>query len=206
MSGQTQEIPQGYRANAKGHLVPEQSIKQIDLMRDELVEKIVTEALAHRSALEAFKREALADIEAFITLSYEEYAASVGGEKGNVSLLSFDGRYKVQITVAEYMTFDERLGVAKSLVDECLIEWSEGANANLRTIVTDAFQVDHQGRYNRGRILVLRRLAINDARWVKAMEAIADSQQVQLTKSYVRFFERDAQGKYQPILLDLAKV
>jgi len=57
------------------------------------------------------------DVGAFIQLSAEKYEVKVGGNKGNVSLLSFDGRYKIVRQVAENITFDERLQAAKALID-----------------------------------------------------------------------------------------
>jgi hypothetical protein len=38
------------------------------------------------------------------------------------------------------------------------------------------------------------------------MKAIDDSIQIASTKSYTRFYERDASGEYQAIALDLAAV
>ena len=38
--------------------------------------------------------------------------------KGNVTLTSYDGKYKIQRAIAEYLHFDERLQVAKELIDD----------------------------------------------------------------------------------------
>ena len=59
----------------------------------------------------------------------------------------------------------------------------------------------------RSRALGLRRLAIHDAAWQQAMQAIADSMQTASTKPYIRFYERcDKTGEYLPISLDVAAV
>ena len=53
-------------------------------------------------------------------------------------------------------------------------------------------------------MLGLRRLDIQDADWKKAMEAITESVQVTGSKQYLRFYERNEQGEYVQIPLDVA--
>ena len=75
-----------YKQDAKGNLVPLANIKEIDLLRDELVQEIAAKARAVQDNLMAFKREAMDDIAAFVQLSADRYDVSVGGKKGNISL------------------------------------------------------------------------------------------------------------------------
>lgn len=198
------QIPEGFKQDAQGRLVPVQHIKAIDLARDELVNEIVTKAKAVNHAIGEFKRDTFADIAAFVQLSAEEYRVRLGGKKGNVQLLSFDGRYKVLRAIQETIVFDERLQAAKVLIDECLSEWTEGARSELRVLVNDAFRVDQAGNIRTGQVLSLRRLEIKDPRWQQAMTAIAEAVQVLGSKSYVRVYERDANGEYRPVALDIA--
>src|SRR5690606_29724778 len=102
-------------------------IKPIDLERDRLVRDLVEAAKHLRELLSKFKASSFGDIEAFIELSAEQYGVKMGGKKGNVTLLTFDGQYKVQRAIHESIAFDERLQAAKALIDECLQDWSEGA-------------------------------------------------------------------------------
>ncbi|TAA42920.1 DUF3164 family protein [Pseudoxanthomonas winnipegensis] len=199
-------IPDGYRENRAGHMVPESQIKAIDLARDTLVQEKIQLALALRDQLRAFKRGVFDDIAAFVQLSAEQYGARIGGDKGNVTLLSFDGRYKVVRAIQDSITFDERLQAAKALIDECLNDWTEGARAELRTLVNNAFRVDQDGNIKTGEVLSLRRLQFEDTRWQQAMAAISDAVTVVGSKTYVRFYERDERGQYQPISLDVAGV
>lgn len=200
-------IPDGFRANAKGHLIPEELIKPIDLARDQLVADIVTGALVLNRQMAEFKLHAFADIAALVQLSAEQYGVSMGGNKGNVQLVSFDGRYKVVRAIAENITFDERLQAAKKLIDECLNEWSDRSPSELRVIVQDAFDVDKAGNISTGKILTLRRYQIEDERWKRAMTAIGDAIQVIGTKPYIRIYERDdVTGDYNRLSLDLAGV
>ena len=199
-------IPAGYRADASGRLVPETMIKPIDLTRDELVQELVRQAIAMHDALAEFKGRVFADLNAFVDLSAEQYGVKFGGKKGNITLYTFDGRYKVQVAIAEHMVFDERLQAAKHLVDECIINWSEGSRDEIKVLVQSAFDTDKEGKINTGRVLGLRRLEIKDEKWQRAMQAIGESLQVVGSKEYVRFYERVGEDQYKPISLDVAAV
>lgn len=200
-------IPQGYKQDAKGRLIPVETIKPIDMARDQLVGEIVQKAQRVSKTLGEFKTSVFADIGAFIELSAERYDAKLGGAKGNVSLVSFDGSYKVQRAIQDTLTFDEGLQAAKSLIDECVHEWTEGARSEIRALINDAFNVDKEGNISTGRILSLRRLDIQDAKWQRAMDALNDSVRVQCSKSYIRVYERIGDtDQYRAIPLDIAGV
>lgn len=200
-------IPAGYVMDARGRLVPESLIEPIDQLRDQTITSLVAEAKKLQSAMAEFKARAFGDIAAFVEASHEQYGVKVGGAKGNISLITFDGQYKIVRQVAEHIQFDERLQAAKELIDECLREWTEGSNDKVKVLINEAFQVDKEGNVNTGRILALRRLAIDDSKWTKAMRAIVDSIRVTGTKPYIRLYERaEDTEEYRAISLDLAAI
>lgn len=205
MSTNTQPLPEGYKQDAHGRLVPVALIKPVDLARDSLVAEIVDRAKTTNRILRELRERTNADIQAFAELSAETYGAKVGGKKGNLTLVSFDGRFKVQRAMADVLVFDERLQAAKILVDACITEWSDGTRPEVRALINGAFQVDKEGMINTGRVLTLRQLDIKEPRWLKAMEAINDSLRVAVTRSYLRIYERVGDtDEYTPINLDLA--
>lgn len=203
----TQKIqpPAGFREDAKGRFVPLTQIKPIDLARDALVAELVGKARTLSGQIAEFKAAAFADIGAFVELSAEQYGAKVGGNKGNVTLYSFDGRYKVLRAIQDRLVFDERLQAAKALIDECIRSWSEGSRPEILVLVNDAFEVDKEGNINTGRVLGLHRLAIEDPKWLSAMKAISDAVTVADSKAYIRVYERnDASREYVAISLGVA--
>ena len=194
-----------YMQDSQGRLAHKDNVKEIDKTRDELVRHIVNNARQVQAVLIEFKGMAVTEVDAFVELSASEYGVSLGGKKGNLSLLTYDGKYKVQVQVAENMVPDERLNAAKVLIDKLLNSWTQGSRSEVKTIINDAFAVDQQGKFNLGRILSLRRLEINDPDWKKAMDAISDSLQVVGSKSYLRVYERIGnQDQWQQISLDFA--
>lgn len=198
-------IPEGYLKKHNGTLVPRDQVSDLDMLRDNLVSNIAATFNAEREELRNIKQTVLDEVAAFIELSAEQYGAKIGGKKGNVSLLIFDGAFKVQVQISEYIVFDERLQVAKSLIDECIRDWSIGADDKILTLVNDAFQVDKQGNVSTARILGLRRLKFNDPKWQQAMQAIADSMTTAGSKTYIRAYERvGSTDQWKVISLDFA--
>lgn len=193
----------GYMKDAKGRLVPIDLVKPVDLARDQIVTEIVNKSLELASILGAFKKRSLDDVRAFIDLSAEQYGVKIGGRKGNVTLTSYDGEYRVLIAIDERITFDERLQAAKALIDECIKSWTVGARGELKVLVDDAFAVDKQGKINTNRVLGLRRLDITDPTWLRAMEAISDSITVIDSKEYIRVYRRNNKGEYDLVSLDM---
>ncbi len=200
-------IPEGFKRNARGHLIPVEQVKPIDIARDELIAEIIGRAHQVSNTLSEFKQRTFGDVAAFVELSAERYDVKLGGIKGNVRLISFDGCRRVDRAIADTMVFDEGLQAAKALIDECLHDWTANARTEVRAIIDSAFQVDKEGNLDTGRILTLRRLDITDERWLRAMTALNDSLQVQCSTSYIRIYERDDIGqKWRPVSLDLAGV
>ncbi|WP_434777667.1 DUF3164 family protein [Neisseria sp. Ec49-e6-T10] len=199
-------VPEGYKTDARGNLIPVANIKEIDLVKDDLVIELVKKAKQKTQELAVFKNELMGDIEAFVQLSAEQYDVKLGGIKGNVRLMSFDGKYKVERSISDTLTFDQNLLAAKALIDECLHDWTTDARPELCALINNAFDVDKQGNLNTGRILGLRKLKIDDVRWLKAMKALDDSITIQCSKSYVRVYERNEQGNYDQINLNVARV
>lgn len=202
-------VPPGFMADSAGRLVPIETVRPVDIERDKLVLEIVEKAKILSAAISTFKGAVFGDIEAFVELSAEQYGVRLRGAagKGNVSLASFDGRYKVQRAVAESISFDERLIAAKALIDECITDWSAGSRPEIHALINNAFQVDKAGKINTGRVLGLRRLEINDERWQAAMRAIGEAVQVVGSKSYVRVYERIGNTEqFRAIALDVASV
>ncbi|MBY0235092.1 MAG: DUF3164 family protein [Burkholderiaceae bacterium] len=205
MNTDTDTVRAGYWQDANGFLIPLDKIKELDKARHRTVTKLVNRALKTSAALREFKLEVMSEIEAFVQQSAASYDIKLGGKKGNVTLVSFDGKYKIIRSIQESLVFDERLQVAKEIIDTCVHVWAKGANKNIQALVNHAFQVDSEGKVSTGRVLGLRRLEIDDEQWQKAMTAIADSMRTASSKAYVRFYMRnDSTGEYVAIPLDVA--
>jgi hypothetical protein len=193
-----------YMTDGQGRQVPAELVREIDKLRDQTVRRIADEALKMREVLDAFKRRIRDDIFTFVELSASQYGKAWGGKKGNITLATYDGKYRLVVAMNDNIVFDERLQIARDIVGECIEKWSKDARSEIRALVNDAFQVDKAGKINTARVLGLRRLEIQDPDWQKAMQAITESIQISGSKQYLRFYERNDRGEYVQIPLDVA--
>lgn len=207
MSASADAIPAGYMRNAAGHLVPEDQVREHDKLRDATARDLAGEAERLHAELKAFKQKALGDIADLVRIVAERYDVQIGGKKGNVTVTSYDGVYKVERSTAERLAFTEEIEAAKALIDQCIRRWSEGANANIQALVDRAFRTDTKGQIKTSAVLELLRLDIDDEEWQRAMDALRDSIQTTGTAVYVRVYKRAPGGdRYVPVPLDLAAV
>jgi hypothetical protein len=200
-----QDIPAGFWMDSKGRMVPEAMVNEVDKLEDQLVKKMSAYADELSAQIARFKGHCFDDVGAFMSLIAEKYRAGRGGAKGNVTFSTYDGCLKVQIAVADHLSFGPQLQVAKTLVDECIAEWAEDARSEIRVLVEHAFRTDREGQVSREAIFALRRVNIQDPRWQSAMEAISDSIRVVGSKTYIRFYRRETpQSPWVPVTIDLA--
>lgn len=199
-------VPEGFMLNARGGLDPVAIVKDVDKLRDDMVHEIVNESIQKHKELQEMKKRFFSTIDAFVRLSAEKYNLNYGGKKGNMTFLSYDGMYKVVVSVNENIFFDERLQIAKELIDQCIQDWATDSRNEIKALIQDAFYVGKSGKLDKNRILGLRRLDIQDERWQKAMTAISDSIQIAGSREYIRIYERDINNsdKYNLINLDIA--
>jgi hypothetical protein len=201
------DVPPGYWQRPDGSLMPASKVSELDKARDQVVRDLVAAARSVSGEISRFKSLALSEIQQFTELSAARYGVTLRGAagKGNVTLMSYDGRFKVERQIADRITFDERLQVAKAGIDACIRRWSKGSNDHIKALVNRAFSVDKAGKVSVGKVLDLKTVEIDDAEWLAAMKALTDSVQTISSVAYIRFYERDdATGAYVPLPLDVA--
>lgn len=195
-----------FMQNAKGGLDPVDNVKDQYKLEDQTVRKCIEYALDLNAQLSRFRGHTAADLSSLDALLAEKYNVTIGGQKGNRTYQTYDGLLKIQVQVADLITFGAELQVAKSLIDACLVEWSATSRPEIQSIVTRAFNTEKEGQVNRADVFKLLTLEIEDERWKSAMEAIRDAIRVTGSKEYVRFYKRDRiEDGWQPITIDLAK-
>jgi hypothetical protein len=195
-----------YLTDAKGALVPLETIKPTDKLEDEVVRKVMRFAGELSDQITRFRGHTMTDLGEFDALLAQEYNVKKGGPKGNRTYQSFDGLLKVEVKVADFIDFGPQLQVAKRLLDECLTEWSADSRPEIRAVITRAFNTDKEGQVNRSEIFMLLRLDIEDPRWQEAMRAIREAMRVTGSKEYIRFHRRaDLSDRWQAVTIDLAR-
>ena len=201
-----EEVPEGWMMDSAGRLVRLANIKEADLLRDGVTRELALEGLLLHMLLKKFKARALTDMAEIVATSAAEYGVVMGGEKGNLSLSTYDGQWLVQRIYRDVISFSEQILAAKELIDRCITRWSEGADPNIATLIDRAFRASKKGDLRTGPVLELLRLRIEDPEWQEAMKALADSIDVTGSAVYVRISRRVTGDQYVPVSIDLATV
>ena len=194
-----------FREDSRGALVPESSIKPQDILKDDLVEESAEKILALESEMRRVKSDIMESIRAYIGLIGDKYGVKLGGQKGNIQLVSLDGKTKILISISERISLNENVIAAKELIDEYLEDAIKGSSADIKQLVTSAFRVK-QGSLDARSILRLRQLNIEDERWKKAMDIIADSIVIQSSESYLRLYRKNTSGIMEYVPLDFSVI
>lgn len=201
------EIPEGYMQNNRGDLVRAENVKEIDKIQDQVANDIGASATELSMALTKFKRTALNDIADTVSIAAEKYGVTIGGKKGNITITSYDGRYKVQRVFSDRISFGIELEAAKALFIKYLDEVTADTNGDLRALIDGAFRTTRGGQLRTADLLRLLSYDIKHADWVKACEALKDSIVVNGQAVYIRVYERiNDSDKYRPIPLNITDV
>ena len=90
-------------------------------------------------------------------------------------------------------------------MDEYIHEVGAEAPDEMRALLNYAFEVDNQGKVNRSGLYAMRRWNIEHPKWVKAMDAVKDSQRVESTREFVRISTRpNTQAGFKSMQINLA--
>jgi len=187
--------------DSEAHRIPIKFIGTTDKKRDALVERILKKVETTQLRMKQLKEKIDMDMDRFL----ESVAAEYGENgKGNALLRNFDQSKEVQVKYGQTIGFDERLQIAKQLIDKCIEKWSEGSDMKIRMLVNQAFKVDKKGQLDSKMILSLRQVKINDKDWKQAMELIADSVKIENRRKYFIFKRKDVNGDWQTISLNFS--
>ncbi|MEB3417577.1 DUF3164 family protein [Salipiger marinus] len=194
-----------YMKNPTGGLHPVEAIPPVKKLMDETVRREFGWAQALSEQLRRFRNHLMFNLDAFDDLVSQEYGVSIGGPKGNRSYTSFDGLWKIEVRMQDRIAYGPEMQAAKALFDECIHEWSSETRAEMRSIVTNAFNIDREGQISRAAIAALLRTESEDSRWLRGQDAIRDAAYVMGAKEYVRFsFRNSHRDGWEPLTINLA--
>lgn len=180
-------------SDGTGGLKAVESIPPVKKLMDELVRQEFGWAVAISEQLGRFRTHLLDKLDSFDALVLQEYGVTIGGKKGNRTYSSFDGLWKIEIRIQDYIAYGPELMAAKALFDDCLNEWASTTRAEMRSIVTNAFNTEKAGQINRTNIHSLLKTESEDERGQRGQDVIRDAIYVLGSKEYVRFGSRPDQ-------------
>ncbi|MEE8657695.1 Sulfate transporter [Acetobacteraceae bacterium EV16G] len=194
--------------DAEGRDIPQTSIRPEIVIQHDTAMKLAARFQALHDHVQSEKAAIFAEIDAFQALIFQEYNVKLGGRVGGLTLVSFDDQVRVETSRYHYQQLTPALPAAQALINEILDDLTEGATADLRALVSAAFQKDERtGRINVQRILDLKRLSLNHPKWPDAVRALNDAVASAGSKMAVRCKVRPEEGvPYEQIVVDFSRV
>ena len=206
MSTLRKQIPEGYMEDRNGRLVPLKDISELEHFRNDFAQEMGEKALQLVAVLKYFRNTAEQGIDDLAKISAEKYGVKVGGAKGNVSVSTFNGEFKLVMAVSKYPIIDERIQVVRSILNDCLIRFSEGGKSEAKAIFDAAFESGRDGMVSIARLRLLRDANIDDDQWKEGIDLLNELLKGVVEKSYIRMYQLDDNKEYKQIPLDLAGV
>lgn len=172
--------------DARGKAVPVEYVPELDRDRDAMVERIFKKARKLEETIAQFRIETLCELDTYLDKLAKANKVRENW-KGNITLDTFDGTLRVMRNMDDLIGFSESLQIVKTQIDDWLRDRLNGVDDALAKVVSQAFNVDKQGRVNSALIMRLLHLEIKDPKWQKAMSILKDSIVVKASRQYVSF-------------------
>lgn len=203
----SEPIPPGCWRNRDGHYVPLSLIEDYEKLREETIRPRLEYWLWLHQEIADLKASFFADIETLEDICLEQHGVRLAGKKkGNVSLYTYDGELMVQRRYQDRSQFNESIGAAEQLIREFLADLKGDAEPEVVALINIAFERTKQGEIRRSMLVKLRTLKFKDTRWMRAMEIIAQAEEIIDSACYLAVHRRAAQREYVPVPLDIAAI
>ena len=170
----------------RGRPVPEQYIPATDKKRDQLVERTFKKVVKLSEKIAETKCEIVGSIDKYLDELAKENRVRENW-KGNILLQNFAKSLCIERRIDDNIGFDEKLQMVKTIVDKWIAGRLDGIDENLGKVITQAFNVDKQGRVNTAMLMKLLHLEIEDSEWKKAMRMLKESIIVKSSKQSINF-------------------
>ena len=156
-----------------------------------------------RKRLEDDKRSILAAIRNYLAELADDHEEAW---KGNARLYIFDKKFKIEFRRRDRIELGPELNIAVAKIETFIDNRKEGADPAILAIVRDKITRDENKTVSVHDILSLRKFNFKDDLWDEAMDLIDEAIDIVATKDYLNFYERDEDGKYQPITLTFSAI
>lgn len=190
---------------AKGEIVPAEVVSAHDKKKEKVVLKIAKQALTVSKLLVELKAITESDVNKLYNEHLRIKGIEPGERKENYTLYSFDREWKIEISRADTVTFDDNINVVKQLLDEYIEDVTNQASSDIQVLVQSAFKT-RKGQLDKARLFSLFQYEIEHPLWKRAMEELKQSIDVQSSKKYIKIMRRDENEEYVLVPLSFSAV
>ncbi len=198
------EAPEGFVYNAEGNLIAKCNIPASELRKDAFVTGLLAQVKEQKKQLEAFKQNIFQAFEAFRAEMLEQFGTKLHarGTGDNVTMFSFDGRFKITYKSAKVKTLGPEHDAARQLARDWFNSQKDNLPHDVLTVVQDFFVKDASV----ANTISFINKNFQDETLIKAQQAAKDAMLIIGSKSYFNFYERDEEGEYHQVHLNFSKL
>lgn len=200
------QVVDGRMEDADGSLVLLRNIHETDMLYNDLVLSIAPIWKDLSGKIQRFKQHNFEDVATVLDLLYEKHKVTRGGKEGNMQFFTFDRRYKLRISIQKQIDFGPELQVAQTKLLEAVEQMGSNDDTNvadLKALVLGGFTL-RDGKVCVSKVLSLRRIKVSSVLWNEGLQIIDEAILVISRKKQILLYERNEQGEYIAIPLDIA--
>lgn len=188
--------------SATGAEIPSKFLRKVDKQRHEAAQRYYDKALKLQDQILKFKKELTEHCDKLQAAYMADYNVKLNeNARGGFTMSTLDKEIQIEFSVGSRMQFDDRIDAAKIRFFDYIDEVTSGTVPELRQIVETAFQTS-RGKLDPKKILQLLQLKIEHPTWKQATDLLTQSMSSNITKRYITIRKKDAEGKYENVVLD----
>ena len=177
-----------------------------ETLRDEAISNMVSYAKNLHDQLAGFKNSSFEMIETLYKMLQEHSDRHASG-KGNVTLDTADGKYRVMFRRSDNTRFDERATQAEAHILDFIAErWGNRDDADAKFI--KRMLERKNGKLDKNRVLDMISMRDNykEEHWQKGIELLQESIVPDTTKFYAEYYYRSEDGEWLPVVLTFSRL
>lgn len=173
--------------------------------RDLFIKRCITQAVDLSHQMREFKKEAIATSGELRDRAFD-LQNQEPKEVKSFSIVTECGQFKVQVENQERQSFDEHAEVAIATIKEVLKEKFENRNKAMYNIIDDILMKNNKGDYDERLVAKLRKHEddLQDTRFSKALDALSQSYYTTGSATYVRFYRKVKQNRWEDITMQFS--
>ncbi|MDB9911063.1 DUF3164 family protein [Flavobacteriaceae bacterium] len=193
-----------------GTQIPYSRITAAERLMERSSAKLIKEALAASDRLKKLKiniYETCTDVEA--AFMKENGIEKRGKGKGNFTWHNFDRSIKVEVNVSEPIVFDDlTIQAAKEKFDLFFEKNVSATTEYIKKMILEAFETSRGGKLDTKEVMNLVRYEkkVNKPLFSEAVALINQAIRRPKTKTYFKIYERQQDGSYKQVELNLASI
>ena len=190
-----------------GMEIPYNRITPLERMKEKSAQSILVSAVKLNKNLTEFKATIRKLCDEVFTQAMSQNGTQKA-TKGNFTWYNFDRSIKIEVSISDRIQFDDlNIKSAKALFDEFLNDSIDPKIEFVKELVNDAFSTSHNNLDPKKVMSLLKyRSKIADARYQEAIRLIEEGIRRPDSKVYFRIWQKDEEGKYQNIDLNLSSI